>query len=113
MATTRGRRSGVAGTRARDDRSTISGLDARRAGRRGMSAPARVAFGGAAFDCVLLDASPFGARVRLRAFVELPGLVTLRLPGGECRIVFRVWQTGLHAGFETVGTAPLAFSAAG
>ena len=72
----------------------------------------QIAFGGSVFDCVLLNASPFGAHVCLRAFTEVPGLVTLRLPGGECQPVRRCWQEGRRVGFETIGTAPLTAFAA-
>ena len=61
---------------------------------------------------MLLNASPFGAHVCLRAFTEVPGLVTLRLPGGESQPVRRCWQEGRRLGFETIGTAPLIASAA-
>ena len=68
---------------------------------------AQIAFGGAAYDCVLLKASPYGAHVCLREFVEVPVLVTLRLSGGACQPVRRRWQEGRRVGFETVGKAPL------
>lgn len=86
--------------------------DARRAPRRLVSVPARIAFRGAKYECALLDVSPFGARVRLRTSVNLPGLVALLLPGGEWRVLLRVWQNGRHVGLESVGTAPLAFAPA-
>ena len=96
---------------ARDDAADSGRGDdrwqARRSGRCRMFKPAQLAFGGSVFDCVLLNASPFGAQVCLRAFTEVPRLATLRLPGGECRPVQRRWQEGLHVGFESVGTAPL------
>jgi hypothetical protein len=72
-----------------------------------MFKPAQIAFGGEIHDCVLLNASPFGAHVVLRAFTEVPALVTLKLPGGEGQPVQRRWQEGLRVGFEAVGTAPL------
>jgi hypothetical protein len=80
---------------------------ARRHARCRMFKPARIAFGGAVHDCVLLNASPFGAQVCLQAFTEVPGLVTLMLPGGDCRPVQRRWQEGRYVGLESVGTAPL------
>jgi hypothetical protein len=73
---------------------------------------AQVAFRGAVLDCVLLDASPSGARVFLKAPGDVPDLVTLRLPGGESRPVRCRWQVGLLVGFEVVGTAPLVVPAA-
>jgi hypothetical protein len=79
----------------------------RRHGRRQMFRPAQIAFGGSVFDCVLLNASPFGAHVCLREFTEVPRLVTLRLPCGACHPVQRRWQEGIHVGFESVGTGPL------
>ena len=84
----------------------------RRHARSRMFKPAQIAFGGSVHDCVLLNASPFGAHACLRAFVEVPALVTLRLPAGACQPVRRRWQEGRRVGFETVGTAPLmAFAA--
>jgi hypothetical protein len=85
---------------------------ARRHGRCRMFKPAQIAFGGAVHDCVLLNASPFGAHVCLRVFTEVPSLVTLRLPGGECRPVRHRWQEGRRVRFEAVGTAAFAIAAA-
>ena len=96
---------------AREDAAAVTRADdrwhARRHDRVRMFKAARIAFGGSVFDCVLLNVSPFGAHVCLRTFTEVPGLVTLTLPNGECRPVQRRWQEGLRVGFESVGTAPL------
>ena len=81
--------------------------DARRWVRTRVFEAAQIAFGGTALDCVLLDASPGGARVFLKAPADVPDLVTLRLPGGGSRPVRCRWQVGLLAGFEVVGPAPL------
>jgi hypothetical protein len=59
--------------------------DARRTRRSGTAEAAQIAFGASVLDCVLLDVSPVGARVRLPAHADVPGLVTLRLPSGESR----------------------------
>lgn len=83
-------------------------LRARRPGRSRMFKPAQIAFHGSVLDCVLLDVSPHGAQVHLKAAMDVPELVTLRLPGGETRSVRHCWRKGALFGFETVGTAPLA-----
>ena len=77
-----------------------------------MFKPAQVVFGGSVHDCVLLNASPFGAHACLRAFVEVPEAAALRLPGGGCRPVRRRWQEGRRVGFEAIGAAPLVALAA-
>jgi hypothetical protein len=80
--------------------------DARRSERTRMMRAAQIAFGGSVVECALLDASPGGVRVFLKAPVDVPDLVALRLPGGESRPSRCRWQTGLIAGFEFVGTTP-------
>jgi hypothetical protein len=79
----------------------------RRPGRCRMFKPAQIAFDGLVLDCVLLDASPEGAQVHLKAPADVPDLVSLRFPGGESRTMRRCWQRGARIGFEVVGTAPL------
>src|SRR5215217_1084657 len=63
---------------------------------------AQLAFGGAVFECALLDTSRGGARVHLLAPAEVPETATLRLPGGDCWTVQRRWQTGEEVGFQLV-----------
>ncbi len=84
---------------------------ARRPGRCRMFKPAQIACGASVLDCVLLDASPNGAQVCLKALAQVPDVVTLRLPGCESRSVRRCWQDGPRIGFEVIGTAPLVFRA--
>ena len=81
----------------------------RRPGRSRMFKPAQIAFDASVLDCVLLDASPNGAQVCFKATMDVPDLVTLRLPNGESRSMRRCWQRGAHMGFEFVGTTPLVF----
>jgi hypothetical protein len=81
--------------------------DSRRYARSLMFKPAQIAFGGSVHDCVLLNASPFGAHACLRVLVEVPDLVTLRLPAGACQPMRRRWQEGRRVGLEVVGSAPL------
>ena len=80
---------------------------ARRAGRRRVSEPAQIAFGGTVLACALLDASPGGAQVFLERYADVPDLVTLRFPGGGSWPVRCCWQNGPHVGLEVVGTEPL------
>ena len=86
--------------------------EARRSARTRMFRAAQIAFRSTVLDCTLLDASPEGARVFLKAPAEVPELATLRLPCGETRPVRCRWQVGLLAGFEVVGPAPLPVPAA-
>ena len=103
-------------TIARDDAAGEApgegGWRSRRHARSRMFKPAQIAFGGSVYNCVLLNASPFGAHACLWAFVEVPALVTLRLPAGASQPVQRRWQEGRRVGLETVGTAPLVAFAA-
>ena len=88
------------------------GLDderlALRAGRcRCRSAePARIAFDGKVLDCELLSLSPEGAQACLGTLTDVPGPVTLRLPGGETRVMRCSWQNGPHIGLVAVGPDP-------
>ena len=79
-----------------------------RAGRCRSAEPARIAIGTKVIDCRLLSISPGGALVCLRSLVDVPDLVTLRLPGGESRAMRCSWQTGLHVGLLAVGPDPAA-----
>jgi hypothetical protein len=81
-----------------------AGPGARRSDRSHMIKAAQIAFGGSVLDCALLDVSPDGARVFLRALADVPNLVTLTLPGGESRPMRCRWQIGLQVGLEVVGT---------
>ncbi len=81
--------------------------EARRSARTRMLRAAQIAFRSTVLDCVLVDASPEGARVFLKAPADVPDLAELRFPGGEARPVRCRWQAGLLVGFEVVGVAPL------
>ncbi len=74
-----------------------------------MFKPAQIAFGGSVVDCVLLEASPEGVQLHLKAPLDVPDLVTLRFPDGESRAMRRRWQRRAHIGLEIVGTTPLPF----
>ena len=69
---------------------------------------ARIAFGNSVVDCELLDVSPGGAQVCLRLLIDVPALVTLRLPGGESRPMRCAWQNGRHVGMLAAGADPSA-----
>ena len=73
----------------------------RRYDRCGRVRPAQIAFGGSVHDCVLLNASPFGAHIRLREFTEVPRVASVNVVeirgvgeaatdqaalGGSCRL---------------------------
>ncbi len=67
--------------------------------------PAQVAYGAQVVDCVLLDASRGGARVRLLMPAEIPETATLRFGDGESRTVQRRWRRGAEVGFKVVGAS--------
>ena len=70
------------------------------------SEPARIAFGGTVLDCAVVNLSHGGAEVCLRSPADVPGLVVLRLPGGESRPMRCVWHNGLHLGLLATGADP-------
>lgn len=86
--------------------------DARRSDRTRVMAAAQVAFRGTVLDCVVVDASPEGARVFLEVPADLPDLAELRFSGGDSLPVRCRWQAGLLVGLELVCTVPLVVSAA-
>ena len=79
--------------------------DDRRGGRARVATAARIAFRRSVLDCVLLDVSAEGSKVRLPEPVDMPDLVTLMLPGGESRRMRCRWQVGPVIGLEMAGDA--------
>ena len=72
------------------------------------SEPAQIAFGGKVCDCELMSIAPDAAQVCLRSLTDVPGFVTLRLPGGETRSMRCTWQNGTHVGLRAVDVDPAA-----
>ena len=54
----------------------------RRDARTGVLKRAKIAFGRTVIDCIVLDISPGGARVRTDVTVTIPEQVILRFSGG-------------------------------
>jgi hypothetical protein len=63
---------------------------------------ARLDIGGSILDCIVLDASPRGARVRFGAPVTVPDRVRLMLRDGSVRDARRRWSRGTQMGLEFI-----------
>jgi hypothetical protein len=74
--------------------------DRRRANRRGVLKRAELVAGNAVFDCIVLDSSESGARVRIEAAMPLPEHVQLRLAGGVSVPAVSRWGVGTELGLE-------------
>ena len=61
---------------------------------------AKVRFGDAVVDCLVLDLSQSGLRVSTEAFMPFPDEVTIELRSGGMWRAVRRWQRGMETGFE-------------
>ena len=68
---------------------------------------AKLVFNGAVFDCVVVNASTAGVRVRLHAPVALPEHLVIQIAGGAAMPAERRWARGLEAGLHFAGPATL------
>lgn len=84
----------------------------RRETRTGVLKRAKIAFGCAVIDCVVLDVSSSGARVRTDVTATIPDRVILRFAGGGAYVAHVQWTQGTELGFAFDGLAPLAEDAA-
>lgn len=75
----------------------------RRTPRHGVLWAAQVVFGQAVLDCIVLDISLGGARVRFGAAVTLPSHVALRLRDGTVYEAVPRWFRGTMVGLEFLG----------
>jgi hypothetical protein len=66
---------------------------------------ASIAFGEVSLNCAAFDLSPSGARIWLFDPMEVPEMVSLRLPDGMLQPARRCWQDGNQVGFEFVAAA--------
>jgi hypothetical protein len=80
----------------------------RRETRTGVLKRAKIAFGRAVIDCVVLDVSSSGARVRTDVVATVPEQVILRFAGGGAYVARVQWALGTELGFAFDGLAPLA-----
>src|SRR4051794_15162116 len=67
----------------------------------------RVVFEQNAVDCVVLDVSPTGARIRIPRDLILPEQVTLRFQRGEVVLARRRWQRARQVGLAFEKTESL------
>ena len=74
--------------------------DRRRSPRESVLRRAQLMVGDALHDCVVLDTSDGGARVRLSGFVALPDRLQLRFAGGTRREARRCWGRGMDVGLQ-------------
>lgn len=68
--------------------------------RKSLLKKAQLVFGSCAVDCILLDISDTGARVRTTKLVPIPDWVRLDLPDGKFFLANRRWTRGLEIGFS-------------
>jgi hypothetical protein len=84
----------------------------RRETRTGVIKRAKIVFGRSVIDCVVLNVSTSGARVRTDVVVPVPEQVILRFSGGSAFVAQVQWALGTELGFKFDGLAPLAEDAA-
>ena len=77
----------------------------RRDARSSVLKRAKITFGNpdqthAVIDCVLMNVSPSGARVRTAVATSVPEWVTLMFPDGASSRARRCWTQGNEIGFE-------------
>jgi len=68
---------------------------------------AQIIFRDSVTDCVVLNISTTGARVRTATVVPVPEQVTLRLRGGTIIPALRRWTKGMDIGLEFAGAMSL------
>ena len=68
---------------------------------------AQIIFDHSVIDCLVLDVSEAGAKVRTAAVVLIPERVTLRFRGGTIFPAVRRWTRGMEIGFSFEATASL------
>ena len=76
----------------------------RLADRKAVLKGAQIIFQDSVFDCVVLNISTKGARVRTEAMMPVPEQVSLSLRDGTVVPALRRWARGTEIGFEFVGT---------
>jgi hypothetical protein len=84
-----------------------TGAERRGGTRERVIKAAKILFGGAVVDCVVLDVSERGARVRTGTIVPVPPEVVLRFRSGAAYRARRLWTRGTQIGLEYQAGAPL------
>lgn len=87
-------------------------FDQRGAARTNMIIDAQIAFRDVVLRCAAFNVSSTGARICLFLPLEVPELVTLRLPDGQTRVASRRWRQGDQIGFEFLACQELTAGAA-
>jgi PilZ domain-containing protein len=75
--------------------------------RQAVLKAAQITFDQSVVDCLVLDISETGARVRTAAVVPVPEQVTLRLRGGAIFSAVRCWSRGMEIGLSLETAAAL------
>jgi len=81
--------------------------------REGVLKSAKLMIGDSVMDCLVLDLSAKGARVRLNAPMALPGRVTLSFRGGTSYLAEPRWARSQEVGLAFVGEAAVTSKTAG
>jgi hypothetical protein len=81
--------------------------DLRSAKRQVVLKSAKIVFNEAIIDCVVVNLSEEGVRVRTNMLTPVPDRVTLRLHGGATFSAVRRWARGKEIGFSLEGHASL------
>jgi hypothetical protein len=81
--------------------------DKRLALRQTVFKSAKIVFGQSVIDCLVLDISETGVRVRTAAIMPVPERVTLEFSGGAVFSAVRRWARGLELGLLLEGSASL------
>ncbi len=79
----------------------------RTAPREGVLRSGKIIIGASVVNCIVLDVSEKGARIRLEAMMALPEKVTLCLRGGAAFLAVTRWARAQEAGLEFLGPAAL------
>ena len=72
---------------------------------------AKIIAGDTVFDCLIMDLSAHGARVRFGSTTSVPEQVAIRLPDGTSYDAIRRWVRGEEAGFEFIAETGLSVEA--
>lgn len=72
--------------------------------RQAMLKGAQMVFGSSVIDCLVLNMSDTGARIRTASVVHVPEQITLQMRGGASFAASRVWTRGVEIG---LALAPL------
>src|ERR1700735_1203718 len=94
------------------DRSMNQATDRRGSPRDRVIKSAQLIFHDSIIDCIVMDISAAGAKVRTSSVVVVPEHVVLQLRGGANFFARRTWSRGMEISFAFDGSRPLADNAA-